>query len=315
MNKKLKELRVLICDDDPEDRKLIQTYFWQKINKGTVTIEAGQAADIETALSENEVDLVLMDIQMPEKSGMDWLAEIVQKHVAPVLMLTGCGNEETAVKALEKGAIGYLPKNKLTADKLIDAVDAAMKKWKNLELSRETQEKLEKLANVDPLTGLLNRRAILNKLEESIKHSRRYETNLSVIMLDIDHFKEINDSWGHFVGDHVLKRIALFLQRKIRDTDVAGRLGGDEFLIVLPKAIMSPALTAAERIRENLANTKMRNLIGDVFSITVSQGVASYKPGDSVSSLVSRADAAMYRAKQNGRNRVEKCERQSLRRC
>ncbi|HUS89364.1 MAG TPA: diguanylate cyclase [Desulfosporosinus sp.] len=315
MNKKLKELRVLICDDDPEDRKLIQTYFWQKINKGTVTIEAGQAADIEIALSENEVDLVLMDIQMPEKSGMDWLAEIVQRHVAPVLMLTGCGNEETAVKALEQGAIGYLPKNKLTADKLIDAVDAAMKKWKNLELSRETQEKLEKLANVDPLTGLLNRRAILNKLEESIKHSRRYETNLSVIMLDIDHFKEINDSYGHFVGDHGLKRIALFLQRKIRDTDVAGRLGGDEFLIVLPKAIMSSALTTAERIRENLANTKMRNLIGDVFSMTVSQGVASYKPGDSVSSLVSRSDAAMYRAKQNGRNRVEKCERQSLRRC
>jgi len=315
MNKKLRELRVLICDDDPEDRKMIQTYFWQKTNKGMVTLEAGQAADIETALSESEVDLVLMDIHMPEKSGMDWLTEIVQRHVAPVLMLTGFGNEETAVKALEQGAIGYLPKNKLTADKLIDAVDAAMKKWKNLELSRETQEKLEKLANVDPLTGLLNRRAILNKLEESIKHSRRYETNLSVIMLDIDHFKEINDSYGHFVGDHGLKRIALFLQRKIRDTDVAGRLGGDEFLIVLPKAIMSSALTTAERIRENLANTKMRNLIGDVFSMTVSQGVASYKPGDSVSSLVSRSDAAMYRAKQNGRNRVEKCERQSLRRC
>jgi diguanylate cyclase (GGDEF)-like protein len=308
MNKRLKELRVLICDDDPEDRKLIQTYFGQKKNKGMVTMEAGEAADIETALSESEVDLVLMDIHMPEKSGMDWLTEIVQRHVAPVLMLTGSGNEETAVKALEEGAIGYLPKNKLTADKLIDAVDAAMKKWKNLELSRETQEKLEKLANVDPLTGLLNRRAILNKLEESIKHSRRYETNLSVIMLDIDHFKKINDSYGHFVGDHVLKRIALFLQRNIRDTDVAGRLGGEEFLIVLPKAIISSALTAAERIRDNLANTKMKNLMGDVFSITVSQGVANYKPGDSVSSLVSRADAAMYEAKQNGRNRVEKCD-------
>ena len=308
MNKKLKELRVLICDDDPEDRKLIQTYFGQKKNKGMVTIEAGEAADIETALSESEVDLVLMDIHMPEKSGMDWLTEIVQSHVAPVLMLTGSGNEETAVKALEEGAIGYLPKNRLTANKLIDAVDAAIKKWKNLELSRETQEKLEKLANVDPLTGLLNRRAILNKLEESIKHSKRYETNLSVIMLDIDHFKKVNDSYGHFVGDHVLKRIALFLQRRIRDTDIAGRLGGEEFLVVLPKAIMSSALTAAERIRDNLANTKMKNLMGDVFSITVSQGVASYKPGDTVSSLVSRADAAMYGAKQNGRNRVEKCD-------
>lgn len=308
MNKELRRLRVLICDDDPEDRKLIQTYFRQKMDKGMMTIEAGQAADIEAALDKDKVDLVLMDIQMPEKSGMDWLNEIVQRRLAPVVMLTGCGNEETAVKALEQGAVGYLPKNGLTAEKLTDAVDAAVKKWKDLEFGRETQEKLEMLASVDPLTGLLNRRAILNKLDESIKHSRRYEINLSVIMLDIDHFKEVNDNYGHFIGDHVLKKIALFLQRKIRDTDAAGRLGGEEFLVVLPKAIMSSALTVAERIRENLATTKMKNLIGDVFSITVSQGVASYKPGDSISSLISRADDALYRAKQNGRNRVEKCE-------
>lgn len=308
MNKELRRFRVLICDDDPEDRKLIQTYFRQKMDKGMMTIEAGQAADIEAALDKDKIDLVLMDIQMPEKSGMDWLNEIVQRRLAPVVMLTGCGNEETAVKALEQGAVGYLPKNGLTAEKLTDAVDAAVKKWKDLEFGRETQEKLEMLASVDPLTGLLNRRAILNKLDESIKHSRRYEINLSVIMLDIDHFKEVNDNYGHFIGDHVLKKIALFLQRKIRDTDAAGRLGGEEFLVVLPKAIMSSALTVAERIRENLATTKMKNLIGDVFSITVSQGVASYKPGDSVSSLISRADDAMYSAKQNGRNRVEKCE-------
>jgi diguanylate cyclase (GGDEF)-like protein len=308
MNKELRRFRVLICDDDPEDRTLIQTYFRQKMDKGMMTIEAGQAADIEAALDKDKIDLVLMDIQMPEKSGMDWLNEIVQRRLAPVVMLTGCGNEETAVKALEQGAVGYLPKNGLTAEKLTDAVDAAVKKWKDLEFGRETQEKLEMLASVDPLTGLLNRRAILNKLDESIKHSRRYEINLSVIMLDIDHFKEVNDNYGHFIGDHVLKKIALFLQRKIRDTDAAGRLGGEEFLVVLPKAIMSSALTVAERIRENLATTKMKNLIGDVFSITVSQGVASYKPGDSVSSLISRADDAMYSAKQNGRNRVEKCE-------
>ena len=170
---------------------------------------------------------------------------------------------------------------------------------------RSNQEQLERLANIDSLTGLLNRRAILNKLDEYIANTRRYEDNLSVLMLDIDHFKRINDKYGHVTGDDVLERVASLLQKRIRDTDTAGRYGGEEFLITLPKTDLSSALIVAERIRRSIKVTKMKNPTGKVFLITISQGLEIYQPGDDIHSLISRVDSLLYQAKRNGRDRIE----------
>ena len=312
MGKEQKLLKILICDDDQQDRKLIQTYLRQKKGREIAMLEAGQTAEIQMALDKGRIDLILMDIQMPVKSGMEWLSEIVGKQVAPVVMLTGFGNEEIAVQSLQHGAIGYLPKGKLSAEKLIATIDSAMEKWRELQASRANQEQLERMANIDPLTGLPNRRAIQNRLDEAMAYTRRYGGDLSVLMLDIDHFKRINDEYGHIAGDDVLDKVASFLQTKIRDTDTAGRYGGDEFIIILPKANLPSALVAAERIRKTLAKARMKDLKGNEFGITVSQGLASYRAGDARSSFIYRADDALNRAKQNGRNRVETVETSEL---
>lgn len=301
-------LKVLICDDDSQDRKLIQTYLQQQTDRRIVVLEAGQIADIQSALENDRVDLILMDIEMPEKSGTEWLREIVQNQVAPVIMLTGYGNEEIAAQSIQMGAVGYLPKSGLSPDKLLSAVDGALEKWRELRLIKANEEQLERLANIDSLTGLFNRRVVLYRLEELLKHVRRYRDNFSVIMLDIDHFKKINDVYGHLSGDQTIERIAQFLRIRTRDLDVVGRYGGDEFVIILPSTDLPSALLAAERIRKSIEAIKITDLKGNVFNITVSQGLASYKPGDDIHSIVSRADNALYRAKAEGRNRVETYE-------
>jgi diguanylate cyclase (GGDEF)-like protein len=300
--------KILVCDDDPADRKLVRTYLQQIEDREIVLIEAGQKTEIQDALDKGRIDLVFMDIQMPEKSGMEWLAEIVANHTAPVVMLTGSGSEEVAVRSLQEGAVGYLSKGTLSVEKLTETVENALKKWQQMKQSQADQEELERLANIDSLTGLLNRRTILYQLNENIKYARRYNEELSMSMLDIDHFKNVNDLYGHLTGDDVLEKVAGIIMQNIRDTDKAGRYGGEEFIIVLPKTGLSPALKLAERIRRTIESFKIKDSQGKTLSVTVSQGLTGYKPGDDEYSLISRADKALYQAKKKGRNRIEVTE-------
>ena len=305
MKAKQSLLKILVCDDDPADRKLVRAYLRQITDREIVVLEAEQRREIQDALDKGRVSLVLMDIQMPEKSGMEWLAEIVEKQTAPVVMLTGAGGEEIAVQSLQEGAVGYLAKSGLSKENLVKTIDTVLAKWRQIQQAKADQEKLERLANLDSLTGLYNRRVILQRLNERIKYTRRYGDELSLIMLDIDHFKKVNDQYGHLIGDGVLEGIAVLVQRNIRDTDVVGRYGGEEFIIILLKTGLSSALGVAERIRKAIEAAEMKDSEGNVFSVTVSEGVSSYKPAEDERSLISRADDALYRAKENGRNRVE----------
>ncbi|MCK9356725.1 MAG: GGDEF domain-containing protein, partial [Dehalococcoidia bacterium] len=161
------------------------------------------------------------------------------------------------------------------------------------------------LARFDTLTGLLNRRIILEKLMEWLRHVRRYNGHLSVVMLDLDHFKQVNDLYGHQVGDHVLAETAGVLLRSARQTDFVGRYGGEEFLIILPRTDAAGAAAVAERARATMQGMSMRDAEGGAFTVTISLGVTEWREGDDDDALVSRADAAMYRAKAAGRNRVE----------
>ncbi len=164
---------------------------------------------------------------------------------------------------------------------------------------------LEHLAQFDALTGLLNRRIVLEKLDEWIEHVRRYRGHLSVAMLDIDHFKRVNDRHGHQAGDRVLTDIAHMVQQKVRTTDFAGRYGGEEFLLVLPRTDVFGAASLAERIRAALEAMTEHTSEGKVFKVTVSMGVAELVDRENTDSFVGRADEALYRAKAAGRNRVE----------
>ncbi len=159
---------------------------------------------------------------------------------------------------------------------------------------------LEVLATQDPLTGVYNRRRVLERLEEELEHSRRGEVPLSVCMLDVDHFKEINDAHGHQAGDAVLRDIATSLAATLRSTDSLGRYGGEEFLLVLPHTPLEGALEKADRVRHAVRACRA----GQDTAVTVSIGVATWRPGDTLDALVARADAALYEAKTGGRDRV-----------
>ena len=172
------------------------------------------------------------------------------------------------------------------------------------ELAKKNAE-YERIASYDGLTGLLNRRAILERVNEWLLHVKRYKGHLTVVMLDIDHFKEVNDKHGHRVGDRVLTDLAAMMQRSIRKTDFVGRYGGEEFLIVLPRTDAAGAAIMAERVRSSLATVPIHDTEGNAFMVTASLGIAECLEGDNEDSLISRADAALYRAKEAGRNRVE----------
>jgi diguanylate cyclase (GGDEF)-like protein len=160
---------------------------------------------------------------------------------------------------------------------------------------------LEVLSRTDRLTGIANRRKLEEALQTEVLRARRYGKPFSVIMVDVDHFKNVNDAYGHHTGDVVLNALAAKLALKARETDIVGRWGGEEFLIVCPETETAVGLALAERLRGEFSE----GTIAEAGRVTCSFGVASFHLGDDMSTLIARADSALYRAKDNGRNRVE----------
>jgi diguanylate cyclase (GGDEF)-like protein/PAS domain S-box-containing protein len=164
---------------------------------------------------------------------------------------------------------------------------------------------LEVLSKVDPITGLFNRRALMDFLRHEMAKAKRYETELSVILCDVDLFKEINDTFGHAAGDRALSQVSETLRTKVRRADVVGRYGGDEFILLMPQTSLSGARDFAERVREEIASMEFSPAEGKVLRLSLSLGVAALdRERDTADSLVSRADTALYRSKRAGRNRV-----------
>ena len=301
---KNKVFKILICDDDSQDRKLIRHHLNLISDRNIVILEAEQTNEIQAALEKGRIDLVLLDLQMPGKSGIQWLRDIVERQLAPVVILTGHGDEGTAVASFQNGAVGYLTKANLSTEKLNQAIKEATGKWEKELLLRFDTDQLEGMLYKDTLTGTLNRRSIMAKLDEEIVEARRYEKEFSLIMLDIDYFKKVNDDYGHLIGDDVLEKIGSILVKRIRETDSAGRYGGEEFIIILTNTKLDTALTVASRIRKSIIQARFKDAEGCSFKVTASQGLTSYSPGDTKYSIIERADRALRIAKNNGRNRV-----------
>jgi two-component system cell cycle response regulator len=191
------------------------------------------------------------------------------------------------------------------ADTVVKAAVAAIVRAQLLETTRAENTRLEVLAHTDPLTQALNRRALTVRLVSEMDRARRYDSELSMLMIDLDHFKKINDSQGHLVGDDVLRELAQLLTESVRSVDFVARYGGEEFVVVLPETQQPGAAKFAERMRERIANTPFVMAHGGV-RLTASIGVASYPTSEvhTVDDLFARADEALYRAKAEGRNRV-----------
>ena len=307
MTQKIRQplIKILVCDDDPADCELLRTCLQQITDREIALFQAEHTDEIQDALDERRIDLVLIDSQMPGKLGMAWLAEISKRQLAPVVMLTGSGTEEIAAQTFQEGVVGYLPKGSLSLDKLSNIINVALDKWTRLQQAKADKEKLERLATFDSLTGLYNRQAILGKLRDLINLANRYKEDFNLIMLDIDHFRKVNDRYGYLTGDKILEKIATLIRRNIRDTDTVGRYGGEEFIIILPRTNLASSWVAAERLRSIIEKIEMKDAVGSLFTVTVSQGLVGWERNDDAVSLISRADEALYKAKEKGRNRVQ----------
>jgi len=184
--------------------------------------------------------------------------------------------------------------------KELEATQRTLKK-KEVELKAVIAQ-AEEVSHVDELTRLPNRRQVIKKLQNEVNRAERYKTHLSISMIDIDHFKRINDSYGHTVGDEVLFQLANILQEGVRDPDTVGRYGGEEFLVVLPNTRLAEAAEQAARLCERIRDAKID--IGEIIHLTVSIGVAEYRHGqENWQKFLSRADLALYDAKNAGRDR------------
>ena len=191
-------------------------------------------------------------------------------------------------------------------DVVLRAAVAVIRRAQALETTRADNRRLEALATTDPLTRVLNRRALLDRLTAEVDRARRYDSSLALLLFDVDHFKEINDTAGHLAGDSVLRQLGALLEDAVRKVDVVARYGGEEFVAMLPETSSEGAAVFAERLRERIAAQSFD--IGGQRSVrlTVSIGIATF-PSSGVAStddLFARADEALYRAKSGGRNQV-----------
>ena len=301
-------LSILIIDDSPSERALLRARLRCLGHQVSESADGRQALD---RLSDNrhDFDLILLDVCMPDLDGLNTarsIRELEKKQTEvwrPIIFLSGKSTPEDIEQGIAAGGDDYLEKP-VDARVLKAKIEAMRRIARMRNQLLDMKQKLETQAHTDELTRLPNRRRFLSVLESEIARARRHRTPLSVAYLDLDHFKQINDRYGHDAGDAVLRTVADTLAGNLRSEDNIGRLGGEEFCICLPGADSNSSLEPCERYR-----TLIENLTIDIGShdlrVTASFGLTSLNPqSDDQVTLLARADKALYQAKQNGRNRV-----------
>ncbi len=301
------ERTLLIIDDSAAIRQQVSATFADGPLFSRV-LQASDGVEGFKILVSHEVDIVLCDLEMPGIDGMKFLALLQSRDDLkdkPVILLTSHDDVESKVRGLESGASDYITKPFEPMELVARLKVHLHLKCLQDELRRSNHLLLE-LAQSDPLTRLCNRRSLTEMLEHEVHRCGRNQKPCALIMIDIDHFKRVNDQYGHQSGDEVLVSFADLLRNQLRTYDLAARYGGEEFCLVLPETNMEQALEVAERIRLKIETHRFNVPLNDLH-LTASFGVSVRLPdcGDSEDQLLRIADEALYLAKHNGRNRVE----------
>ncbi|MCF4151480.1 diguanylate cyclase [Dethiosulfovibrio sp. F2B] len=291
-------MRILVAEDDMTTRVMLESLL-KKWGYDPVVVSDGEEA-WRVLSGEEAPHLAVIDWLMPGLEGTEICRLVRERNrmngkYQYIVLLTVQSEKEDVVRGLEAGADDYVVKP-------FDSQELRMR----LSVARrilELQDKLAFFANHDQLTKLLNRHALFERLSGEMARSDREGTPLTLGLLDLDHFKRINDTYGHLAGDRVLRSIAKILCRELRPYDVIGRYGGEEFVMVLPGASSEEGYRILDRIRERIGDRPLK-LDDDRVELTVSMGLAEYRQGMTMDGLIARADEAMYRAKDAGRDKV-----------
>jgi len=289
---------VLIIEDHPDQRSLLEI-FLQKEEYHVIVAEDGIEA--LKKLDNETPDIILCDIRMPRMDGLEFIRKLRNNSAfrnTYVILITGRFQESDLITGLELGADDCLTKP-FHLTELLARIRAGSRVV-------EYKKQIEHQALVDFVTGLSNRRAFENKLDEEFTRATRYGHPLSLLILDVDDFKRINDTHGHYFGDKVLQKIAENLQAKTRRSDYPARYGGDEFVLILPEGNLESAYQAGDKIRKEIKALRFEASNG-AFSVTLSIGISSTseKPYSNWNLLIQDADEALYVAKMNGKDQLQ----------
>lgn len=301
------EQRILVIDDSAVAREMIL----DALRKARLRVElfaACNGLDGLELLQRQLVDVIICDLEMPVMDGLGFLDRLGANESLrdiPVIILTGHETREEKILGLERGACDYVTKP-FDPGELVARVKVQLKIKSLQDRLRESNRRLEQLSRTDALTGLANRRRFMTVLEHTFSHSQRSALPLALVMLDIDHFKKVNDSYGHQGGDEVLLAVARLLHPEPGDDILAARYGGEEFALILPETTLEVARRGAERLRRQVEALVFAGPLANL-RLTASFGVAAipHPAINTLDQLIWEADDALYRAKRNGRNRVE----------
>jgi two-component system cell cycle response regulator len=329
--------RILVVDDDVENVRLLTRTLRDRF-------EVAIAHDGEKALSvarETKPDIIITDQRMPRMSGTELLAKIREfSPQARRILITGYTDYNSLVDAVNRGHIDHYVEKPFRTAELITILDTLMEnialskqrddlvkmlakansqlrtreQWLEHEVQartaelEETNKALRDMAVRDPLTGIANRRYLIDFLGTEIALAKRYNRPVSLLFIDVDHFKQINDKRGHAFGDKVLTLLGGLLREKggaLRDSDTPARFGGDEFCVVLPETDSEGAFIVAERLRTTITSPEFKSQFGDEDGISLTIGIASSpRHAATAEELLHAADTALYKAKRQGRNLV-----------
>ncbi len=290
--------KILIAEDDPD---YLQILSRRASRMGLDVHQASNGQQAIEAVNESEFDALVLDLYMPEHTGLEVIdaARKIDPDIQ-ALILTGSASVETAVEALRAGVYDYLtkPLDSMTSFEL--ALSRALERRYLVKENKRLFEEIQRLAVTDSLTGLYNRHKLQDSIDTEVERAKRYNRPLSIIMIDMDKLKVINDTSGHAAGDEALKLVAKSIQRSIRKVDMGTRFGGDEFIVLLPEADCEEAAAVAKRIRDAILEVEF-----EAGKLSVSMGVVQWHPGfDASKDFVHAADEAMYLAKRSKGERL-----------
>jgi diguanylate cyclase (GGDEF)-like protein len=292
---------ILIVDDIKNNLKLVGQILDDVGYNTTFATSGFQALN---RLKDNKIDLILLDLMMPEMDGLEvcqFIKNDPQLPEIPIIFLTASYEEEKLIQAFELGAVDYITKP-FIKNELLARVKTHLTLKQTTDNLKIALLKLQQLSQLDPLTQILNRRSFFEYIENQFNLAIQNKSLFSLLILDLDHFKQINDNYGHLTGDQILINFTLAIQNYLRSSDYFGRYGGEEFVILLPETDQADALKIAQDICDLIAHLSIPTEKGNL-NITVSIGVAVFRPQDTrIEDIFDRADQCLYQAKALGRN-------------
>jgi len=294
------KVRVLIVDDDLGIGDSMRQFI-EMAGYDAVTVQS--AEDALEYIKANTVQIVITDIMLPGLDGLELTDLVKKEYDTDVIVMTGYSENYSYEEAISKGASDFVFKPVRYEELLLRLKRVVNER----QLTRERihmLKRLQKLAITDALTSLYNSRHLHSQTELEVGRSNRYEHPLSLLLLDIDHFKEFNDTYGHLEGNKVLQRIGAVIRSCLRKMDSAYRYGGEEFTVILPETSIEEAEIVAHRIRKAVSEEVFTPATDTQVSVTVSVGVTQYSLKEEINLFVQRSDNAMYASKNSGRNRV-----------